>query len=115
LNELILHLASRAAWLLAKESGEYSPASLSAEGFIHCSKPEQVADVANRFYTGRHDLILLVIDPALLHAELRWEPDTDQPDELFPHLYGPLNLDAIQRAVDFTPGSDGTFDLPADL
>jgi uncharacterized protein (DUF952 family) len=113
MTELILHIAHRDDWLAAQERGEYRAESLSSEGFIHCSGPGQVVRVADRFYTGQQGLVLLIIDPTRLDAELRWEPGTDQPDELFPHLYGPLNLGAIMRSVHFEPDPDGTFSLPA--
>ena len=73
-------------------------ASLFEEGFIHLSAtPQQVAWVANRFYADVPDLVALVIDEARLDAPLRWD---ETPDGRFPHLYGPLNREAI---VDIVP------------
>lgn len=119
-TRVIMHIAGRTDWEAAQRAGEYRAASLAVQGFIHLSKPEQVIRVANALYRGRRDLVLLSIDPARLRAELRYEPPDhpadDQPPsgEVFPHLYGPLNLDAVIRAAAFAPGPDGLFALPAD-
>ncbi|MET0135963.1 MAG: DUF952 domain-containing protein, partial [Kibdelosporangium sp.] len=68
---MILHMCGRDEWP-AKDG--YRPASLASEGFIHCSDFGTVHIPANLLFTGRTDLVLLVIDPALLDAPLRWEP-----------------------------------------
>jgi len=71
--------------------------------------------VANSFFTNLPGLVILVIDPSRLKPEVRWEAGTDKADELFPHIYGPLNLEAVVRVLDFEPGPDGMFSLPAEL
>jgi uncharacterized protein (DUF952 family) len=114
--QTIFHIAHRAEWEQAAPTGAYRPASLEREGFIHCSTAAQVPDVANAFYRGQRDLVLLVIDPTRLHAPLREEPPAEDPQSAarFPHIYGPLNTDAVQRVVPFAPGADGRFSLPVD-
>lgn len=109
---MIYHIASRAGWQSAQKSGSYTADSLAAEGFIHCSKAEQVAGVAGRFYAGRRGLVLLVIDPQKLTSDLRYEPGSDKPDELFPHIYGPLNLEAVASVLDFEPDSAESWTPP---
>jgi uncharacterized protein (DUF952 family) len=112
----IVHMATRDAWQSAQEAGTYRAPSLESEGFIHFSTPVQVVRVANALYAGRTDLVLLVVDPWALIAELRYEaPVHEDSAELFPHLYGPLNLDAVKSVLPFPPGPDGTFILPAEL
>jgi len=111
-NGFIYHITSRHAWQAARERGNYSPDSLSLEGFIHCSRWDQVTRVANAFYHAQTGLVLLEIDPECLSCEMRLEPGTDKADELFPHIYGPLNLEAVQRVLDFPPDLDGSFSLP---
>jgi len=108
----LLHITTCAAWNHAADQGAYRPASLDTEGFIHLSTVAQAVETANRFFRGQVDLILLVIDRAGLTAPLRWEPAPDRNGELFPHLYGPLNVAAAVRVVDFAPNADGTFTLP---
>lgn len=90
----ILHILKRTAWEAALREGVYRPDSLRSEGFIHCSTPEQLIRTANLYFAGHSDLVVLNIDPALVHAPLRWElPHTSESP--FPHIYGALNLDAV--------------------
>jgi uncharacterized protein (DUF952 family) len=111
----ILHVASRTDWLDAKNSCNYTADTLATEGFIHCSRREQVLRVANAIFAGQRGLVLLVIDPRRLRPEVRWEPGADRPEELFPHVYGPINLESVVRVLDFEPGPDGRFVLPSSL
>jgi uncharacterized protein (DUF952 family) len=108
----ILHITSRTLWLAAKNSGSYAADSLAREGFIHCSTREQALRVADAFFASQRGLVLLVVDPRRLRPEVRWEPGADRPGELFPHVYGPINLDAVIAVHDFEPGADGRFVLP---
>ncbi len=108
---MILHITARADWEGAQALGDYRLDTLTTEGFIHCSTPEQVLGPANALYRGRDDLVLLVIEPARLAADLVYE-DCYEAGQPFPHIYGPLNLDAVSRVVPFPPLPDGTFSLP---
>jgi glutathione S-transferase len=95
---VIYHIAYRSDWQQAQDDGEYAVSTrgrtLAEEGFIHASTAEQVTPVANMFYRGESDLVLLTIDPDRVAADIRWDlvPGSDQP---FPHIYGPLNVDAV--------------------
>lgn len=116
---MILHITSRAEWADAQVRGEYLAPSLQSEGFIHCSTERQVLHVAAAFYRGRTDLVLLVIDESRLTPELKWEPPAGPPApgiseaDLFPHVFGPVNLAAVSAVIDFLPNPDGSFSLPA--
>jgi uncharacterized protein (DUF952 family) len=114
-SEFILHVTTRASWSAAQAQGQYSADSLAGQGFIHCSRISQILRVANVFYAGQPGLVLLVIDPERLASALRWDPGTDLPTELFPHIYGSINLDAVRRVIDFEPALDGKFHLPKSL
>jgi uncharacterized protein (DUF952 family) len=116
---MILHITSKQEWSAAQAEGEYAAPSLSTEGFIHFSTDKQAVHVANAFYKGRADLVLLVVDEVKLSAELKWEAPAGPPAanissaDLFPHLYGPLNLDAVASVLDFQPDPvSGNFTLP---
>lgn len=105
-QDLIVHICSKTEWHFAQGAGAYQPTGLELDGFIHCSRLGQVLKVANRFYAGLDDLVLLCIDPQKLVPELRWEAAEG---DIFPHIYGPLNLDAVVGVVDFNPDLDGVF------
>ena len=116
---MIFHITARTAWNEAQGRGDYRAESLATEGFIHCSTLSQVLPVADNFYKGQQGLVLLVIEPTLLSSKLRWEPPSGGAPppgvpngDQFPHIYGPINLDAVVKAVDLTSKTDGTFDLP---
>ena len=87
---------------------------LATQGFIHTSRPHQLLRVANAIFKGQRDLVLLYIDPHAVSAEIKYEaPPGSQ--EAFPHIYGPLNTDAVIKVVDFLPDAAGLFTLPADV
>ena len=110
---MIYHIATRADW--AGRGETYAPVGWREEGFVHCSTADQLVRVANRFYAGRRDLVLLQINSAQLSALTVWE-DTANVGEDFPHIYGAIEVAAVAAAVDFAAGPDGTFDwwVPAD-
>jgi uncharacterized protein (DUF952 family) len=95
----IFHITSREAWTEAKVLGSYSSDTLATEGFTHCSTAEQVQRSAQKFFKGKTDLVLLHIDQEKVLAEVHYEAAGS--GELFPHLYGPLNLDAVVNVEDF--------------
>lgn len=109
----IFHITTRAAWQTAKNLGTYRSDSLATEGFIHCSTITQVKNSADRFFQDQQDLVILSIDPNRVTAEIRNE-GTD-PTNLFPHIYGELNIDAVTKVTDLEPPITGKFSLPADL
>ena len=92
----IYHVTTRKEWEAAQEKGYYEAPSLHTEGFIHASKAEQVAGVLERYYKGRSDLVKLVIDTDKLQHRLAYELAPSISQE-FPHIYGPINLEAVQR------------------
>ena len=105
----LLHIAERAVWETDPQN-EYRVPSLETEGFIHLSHPEQVVTVADFWFRGRIDLVLLVIAPTLLTAPVR--EDAVPGHGTFPHLYGPLNRDAVVAVMPFVPDPNGSFHLP---
>lgn len=95
----IHHLALAAAWAEAQESGTYSVSTLGLDladvGFIHCSRPEQVQEVHERFYADVKDhVILLTIDTDLLTSPWQFD-EVPGAAMTFPHIYGPLNTSAV--------------------
>lgn len=92
--EIIYHITTKDEWQKAQQKGSYEAEFLFIEGFIHCSKAEQVEGVLDRYYNGKIDLLKLVIDTSKLSNKLIYElaPSVNQE---FPHIYGSINLEAI--------------------
>jgi uncharacterized protein (DUF952 family) len=107
---MIYHIISKSDWEAAAGGEFYRGDTLDTEGFIHCSTAEQVVDTANFLFRGREDLLLLEIDAARLSVEVKYEDAGD--GRLFPHIYGPMEVDAVVRVIEFPHGSDGRFSLP---
>lgn len=104
----LYHIAARADWAGAAGRNAYEPDSVRREGFIHCSTGAQHARTANRFFAGRDDLVLLLIDSERLASPLRYEEG--EPGELYPHIWGPLNIDAVFDVSVYLPGAQGVFE-----
>jgi len=111
---MILHIASQADWEDAERRGSYDGPTLAIEGFIHASRRSQVVEVANRWFRGRQDLVLLVIDEDRLSAEVRPE-NLEGGEELYPHIYGPVECEAVVEVLSFDPSEVGRFSPPAEL
>ena len=116
---MICHITTKAAWQAANGTGQFRSPEYADHGFIHCSTPDQIVLIANAFFAGRFDLVLLVIDPARLTSEVRWEPPHGASrlpgftqNAVFPHVYGPIDTSAVVRTVDLEPNSNGLFVFP---
>jgi uncharacterized protein (DUF952 family) len=101
------HLVAAAYYRDCDSSAPYTPEPFDREGFIHCTDGAQnVADVANAYYKeDRRMYVALVIDTSRVTAEIRYE----DPARIYPHIYGPLNRDAIVTIVPVLREADGTF------
>jgi uncharacterized protein (DUF952 family) len=94
----ILHITTWARWDQAVAHGEYRSDDLATEGFIHCLTPEQLPYVYGKFYQGQTGLVVLRIDAETLKSPSKWE-NPHETWKLFPHVYGPINLDAVVEVV----------------
>jgi uncharacterized protein (DUF952 family) len=108
---LIFHITPRDRWHQHQNQQVYRADSLDSQGFIHCSFQNQLLRTADKWFCGQQDLVVLCIDSDRLTAELRLEES--EPGEIFPHLYGPLNLDAVLEVIALTTKSNGEFELPS--
>lgn len=100
----IFHLAFPADWAAAQEAGAYTMSTrgrtLAEEGFIHCSRGDQWPAVRDRFYGDvTETLLLLQIDTDRLDVPVLEEPGEPGSTETFPHVYGPIPLDAVVKAM----------------
>lgn len=91
---MIYHITSEQAWHEAKAKGFYEAASLAKEGFIHNSSKLQLPGVQQRYYKDATGMIVLHIDEAKLTSPLKYEL-APSINEIFPHVYGPINIDAV--------------------
>jgi uncharacterized protein (DUF952 family) len=118
---MILHITTPNEWGKARLEGEYTAPSLQSDGFIHCSTIKQTTDTANIFFKGQTGLILLCIDEGKLKSVCKFEEPVGggQHDptvgNLFPHVYGPINLSAVIKVVDFPVNDAGFFELPEEI
>ncbi len=103
----IYHITLADLWAKSLEAGCYKGETLDTEGFIHFSMENQVVATANRYYRGVKGLVLLRVNPVKLSAELKYEKSTN--GETYPHLYGPLNLEAVEKVFEFNPDPSGDF------
>ncbi|MBE1491731.1 DUF952 domain-containing protein [Plantactinospora soyae] len=112
---MIFHIAEVSDWQAAQVSGDYRVStrgrSLADEGFIHAARRGQVLGVAQAFYADAGPLLLLSIDPDRLSSPVR--DDEVAPGIVFPHIYGPINLDAVVAAAPLRREADGRFILPS--
>ena len=97
MSNIVYHITTKAEWLLANKTGFYEAASLTIEGFIHCSDAHQVAGVLKRYFTGKGPLLKLTIDTEKLHSRVQYDYSPTI-NEAFPHIYGRINLDSIIAA-----------------
>jgi uncharacterized protein (DUF952 family) len=98
-------------WREAERQGSYRGSPDDArDGFIHFSTAAQLEGTLKKHYTGQTGLFLVAVDADLLGDALRWEPSRG--GDLFPHLYGPLDLGAVTAVMDLRARSDGSHEIP---
>lgn len=98
-------------WRQAERAGRFDgSADDRRDGFIHFSAADQVAATAAKHFAGQSDLLLVSVDADRLGAALKWEPSRD--GALFPHLYGPLQLDAVVRVESLPLRPNGHHGVP---
>ncbi|MBL8031721.1 MAG: DUF952 domain-containing protein, partial [Candidatus Doudnabacteria bacterium] len=84
-------------------------------GFIHCSFPNQTMEIANRRYAHVTDALLLFVDVAKVKPPIKYEVALSGREGTFPHVYGPLNVDAVYATIPLERDSDGVFIAPDKL
>lgn len=105
-GQVIYHILPAEDWEKAQDAGIYSPENMESEGFIHCSRIDQVERTFRVHFSGQEGLLLLCIAVEEVGAEIRDE-DLYGAGQTFPHIYGPLNLDAVVGVSSLTQNQDG--------
>ena len=110
----IYHMCPAEDWRAARAAGGYRGGPQDeADGFIHFSRQAQIRESARKHRKGEAGLVLLEVDAEILGGALKWE--TSRGGALFPHLYGPLPLDAVLAVHDLALGPDGLHIFPASI
>jgi uncharacterized protein (DUF952 family) len=101
------HLTPRDVWAAQAARDFYTPEPFEREGFIHCTDGESnVIDVGNRYYTAdSREFVCLVIDVDRVRAQFKYEDKA----RIYPHLYGPLNTNAVTRVRPVLRDAGGAF------
>jgi uncharacterized protein (DUF952 family) len=107
----IYKICPASAWREAERQGVFrgSPVDL-CDGFIHFSTASQVEETARKHFAGQTGLFLIAVDADALGDVLKWERSRN--DDLFPHLYGDLDLGAVTAVLSMHARSDGFHDIP---
>ena len=108
----IYHITTRVDWDRAIALGRYEAESLATEGFIHSSTSRQVEGSANRFFSGCSEVLILRIATGLVEVPIERANSPHSPDP-FPHVHGPINLDAVVEVVPIEPDGSGRFRWPS--
>ncbi len=98
-SDYIYHVTTKQQWAEAQQAGHYDSDTLATEGFIHCSTEPQVAGVLERYYKGQTGLIKLKIEKSKIERPLIFEL-AGSINEVFPHIYGALNLNAVVEVTE---------------
>jgi uncharacterized protein (DUF952 family) len=109
-DDLIFHITTNEEFNTFKKNGNYEPESLDEKGFIHCSSGHQVEDIANEKFSGHEKILLLVIDVTALNSKIKYEKDSES-GKKYPHIYGPLDTNAIIDKIEVLPEDDGQFKI----
>jgi uncharacterized protein (DUF952 family) len=108
---IIYKIVPASLWQDAQNSGEFKGAAVDlSDGFIHFSTAEQAGETAARHFAGQEGLLLVAVDGEALGERLVYEPSRG--GALFPHLYGPLPLEAVLWQKPLPLGADGLHRFP---
>ena len=108
----ILHVANKDDWQRESPTGVYGKNQIESDGFIHCGTVELVKLIHSKFAGIEHKKIMLHINSLKIKGELRWETSPKR-GVAFPHIYGLLNTDAVEKTEDYTDFVAREFDKTA--
>lgn len=111
-QESMIHVTTTEDWARATPQDSYVPPGYEQEGFIHCCRPSQLERVLRDHFASAESVLLLVLDPSMIAAEIKYENVID--GQAHPHIYGRLERQAVVREVAITRSADG-WPIPTDL
>jgi uncharacterized protein (DUF952 family) len=111
--KVIIAITNKSIWEQAQKDGAYTQSTLDSTlaqvGFIHCSFPDQTLDIVRRHFADRDDVVLLCIDEDKVKSPIKHEGALSGRAGTFPHIYGPLNVDAVYAVVPLQKNEAGEF------
>ena len=111
MSRLVYKICPEALWREAQAQGTFAGAPVDlADGFIHFSTADQVRETASRHFAGQQGLVLVAIREDDLGEALKYEPSRG--GALFPHLYGVLDVSAVEWVQPLPLGPDGSHRFP---
>jgi uncharacterized protein (DUF952 family) len=117
--KIIVIISTADLWAQAQKQGTYTKSTIDSDvsdvGFIHCTSPDQTIATANRHFNDKDDIVLLLIDADKVTVPVKFESAVSGRPGLFPHIYGPLNTDAVFRALPLAKDRTGQFIEPEGL
>ena len=112
-SAILFKVVPRELWEQAEAAGTFTGSPIDVEdGFIHLSSASQVRETVAKHFAGQDDLLIVSIRESAI-KDLRWEPSRG--GALFPHIYGPLTLESVQRVDALQLAEDGAHQFPEDL
>ncbi|MBB4304879.1 uncharacterized protein (DUF952 family) [Rhodobium orientis] len=108
---IIYKICDRPLWAAAEAAGAFAGAPVDhADGYIHFSTADQVAETAEKHFVDADDLLLIAVDASVLGDALHYAPSRG--GALFPHLYGTLPMSAVMWVQPLERDADGLFLFP---
>ena len=109
-DDLIFHVVKKEDWKEYKKDSRYHPESLDTNGFIHCSSGRDIESITNSLYKGEDGVLLIIINTTLVEPEIRYE-NSGNSNIKYPHIYGPLNMDAVIDKIELASEDDGSYKI----
>lgn len=109
-EDLLFHITTKDEWKQYKKEGNYEPESFESDGFIRCFTGVQLEDAANRLFPDKDKILLIVIDVSIIREEIKFEKD-EEIGEKFPHILGPLSINAVIDKIDIKAEDNGKFNI----
>ena len=107
----IYHITNSDDWQNAKKLGIYENQSLKTQGFIHCAANDQVVEIAGQFFSEYDDLTVLKINAENTKYAVVYE-NLDNGSDLYPHIYGPIEINTVEGVLKLKKNTNGTFYFP---
>lgn len=108
-DQIVYKIVPAELWRACLARGRFAGSAADVrDGFIHLSTAAQVRETAARHFAGTEDLLLVAV--CATAVPLRWEPSRG--GDLFPHLYGELDLSAVRWVKPLPLDTAGTHQFP---